>query len=312
MKHYFYLQVIMTNRKMRDAGLNPVLGYFLALIVLVFLPEFIYKKEEWGKYLLILICLGLQFQLLEKNRNEFLLSTFGVNQKIKIRILENLVFCLPFVLFLASKNQFLEAIILFLCSIGLAFASFQADFTLTIPTPFSKRPFEFSTGFRKTFFLFLIAYALTVIAIHVDNLNLGLFALFMVFLTSLTYYLKPEPPYYVWIHAESPRRFLVNKLRRASINAAFLAAPIFISLWIVYPADLKLILGSFLVGLLFLVTVILAKYAAYPAEMNLISALLLFMNLYFPPLFLAIIPFFYIQSIQKLTLLLNDRHQKSQ
>ena len=150
------------------------------------------------------------------------------------------------------------------------------------------------------------------IAIHVDNLNLGLFALFLVFLTTLTYYLKPEPPYYVWIHAESPRRFLINKLRRASINAAFLAAPIFISLWIVYPADLKLILGSLLVGLLFLVTVILGKYAAYPAEMNLISALLLFINLYFPPLFLAIVPFFYIQSIQKLTLLLNDRHQESQ
>ena len=50
---------------------------------------------------------------------------------------------------------------------------FQTNFNLTIPTPFSKKPFEFSTGFRRSFFMFPIAYILTFIAIRVDNFNLA-------------------------------------------------------------------------------------------------------------------------------------------
>lgn len=225
---------------------------------------------------------------------------------MRIRIIENLILYMPFFSILLYKSFIIEASILFLCSIILALFSFNSNFNLTIPTPFSKKPFEFSTGFRKTFLIFPVAYALTVIAINVDNLNLGIFAFLLVFLTSFSYYHKPEQEYYVWVHAETPKAFLKNKVLNASKNTTLLAIPIIISLLVFYPSEFELILVFFLIGLLFLWTIILAKYSAYPGEMNLPEGIIIAFSLYFPPLLLAIIPFFYTKSINKLKYLLND------
>jgi hypothetical protein len=306
MKDYFELQYVLTNRKIKEAGLNPLLGYVLGLTAFVLLSEYIFHNTEFAKYLVILTCLSLQLKLSKKNRTDFLLSTFGVKTKMKIRIIENFILCIPFVSILLYKSFLIEASILFLCSIILSLFSFHSNFNLTIPTPFSKRPFEFSTGFRKTFLIFPLAYALTVIAINVDNLNLGIFAFLLVFLTSLSYYLKPEQEYYVWIFAETPKRFLKNKVFNAIRNASILVAPIVVNLLIFYPNESELILLFFIIGLLFLCTIILAKYSAYPSEMNIPEGILIAFSLYFPPLLLAIIPFFYSKSINNLKYLLND------
>jgi len=306
MKDYLNLQYVMTNRKIKEAGLNPLLGYLLGSTAFILLSELIFHKTAFAKYLVILTCLSLQFKLSEKNRSEFLQSTYGDISKMKIRMLENFILCIPFISILLCKSFLFEASILFLCSIILALFSFHSNFNLTIPTPFSKRPFEFSTGFRKTFLIFPIAYALTIIAIHVDNLNLGIFAFLLVFLTSSSYYYKPEHEYYIWIHAETPKTFLKNKVFNASKNATLIAFPILFTLLIFYPSEFELILTFFLIELLFLWTVILAKYSAYPREMNLPESMVIAFGSYFPPLLLIIIPFFYAKSISKLKNILND------
>ena len=309
MKDYFNLLLVLTNRKIREAGLHPVLGYLLGFAVFIFLSEYIFYKTEFAKYLVILVCLSFQFRLSEKNRTEFLLSTFGDKTKNKIRILENLIVGFPLISVLLFKGLLFEAGILALCSIVFALISFHSHFNLSIPTPFSKKPFEFSTGFRKTFFIFPMAYVLTLIAINVDNLNLGIFSFLLILLTTLGYYSNPEQEYYVWVHAETPKMFLKNKVLNASKNATFLSAPILMSLLIFYPTEFALILGIFFLGLLFLWTIILAKYSAYPGEMNLPEGMAIAFSLLFPPLLLAIIPFFYLKSITKLKFLLNDKNK---
>lgn len=296
----------MTNRKIKELGLNPFLGYFLGLAAFILLSEYIFNETEFAKYLVILTCLRLQLQLSENNRMDFLLSIFGDKTKTKIRFLENFILCIPFVSILLYKSFLFEAIILFACSNILALFSFYSNFILTIPTPFSRRPFEFSTGFRKTFFIFLIAYALTILAINVGNLNLGIFAFLLVFITSISFYFKPEHEYYVWIHSETPKVFLKNKIFNASKNVSIITAPIIISLLVFYPSEFKLTLIFFLIGILFLWTVILAKYSAYPNEINILERIIIALSLYFPPLLLALIPIFYSKSIRKLKYLLND------
>lgn len=306
MKEYFTLLLEMTNRKIKEAGLNPVLAYLLGIITFCLLLEFIFYKTEYAKYLTIFICLIFQLSFAEKNRTDFLLTTFGDKTKNKIRIIENLMLCFPFVLFLLFKNCFLESIILLILSVISALSSHRSDLSFTIPTPFSKRPFEFSTGFRKTIFIILFAYALTIIAISVDNFNLGIFSFLLIFLVSLTYYGQLEQMFYVWIHAESPKVFLKNKILNASKNASLLVLPILISLLLFYPSQYLLILLFFLLGHLFLWTIILAKYSEYPSEMNILGAIMISSCLAFPPMLLAIIPFFYTKSIQKLNIILND------
>jgi hypothetical protein len=296
----------MTNRKLKDVGFNPLLGYLLGLIVLVIFSEYIFEKTVYAKYIIILICISLQLQLSEKSRSDFLLSAFGNKTKTKIRILENLIVCIPFVAFLIYKNYFVEASSLFVFSIILAAISFQSNFNFSIPTPFSKKPFEFCVGFRKTFFIFPITYFLTIVAIHYDNLNLGLFSILLIFLTSLSYYAKPEQEYYVWVHAMTPRIFLKDKIIKATKNASLLVLPTLLGLVIFYPTEFEWILVIFLIGILFLWTIILAKYSVYPSDMNLPEGLIIAFCLYFPPLLIGIIPFFYSKSIKKLKIILND------
>ncbi len=306
MKDYFKLQFVMTNRRIQEAGIHPLLGYLLGFTALVLLSEYIFYKTAFAHYLVILTGLGLQIHLSEKNRTDFLLATFGDRKKRSIRVIENGILCLPFVALLLCKSFLWEACVLLACSLVLGFFSFQSSVQVTIPTPFSQRPFEFSTGFRKTFFIFPIAYILTLVAIHVDNLNLGIFALLLVFLTTLSYHHKPEPEYYVWVYARTPKAFLTHKLLDASKAATLLVLPILLSLLVFYPSDYTVILLFFVMGLLFLWTVILAKYSAYPREMNLPEGITIAFSLYFPPLLLAMIPIFYTKSIRKLKHLLHD------
>ena len=306
MKDYFILQITRINRKMKEEGINPFLGYLLGFVIFGFLSEYFFQKTDFTKYLMILICLALQFKLSEKNRADFLLSTFGDKTKNKIRVLENLCICIPFIFMLLYKIFFIESSILLVLSILLALFSFKSTFNFSIPTPFSKNPFEFSVGFRKTFFIFPIAYTFTIISINVDNINLGVFSMLLIFLTILSYYAKPEQEYYVWIHADSPRAFLKNKIIVATKYATLLVIPILVSLIVFYPTDFKLILQFFLIGVLFLWTIILAKYSAYPREMSLPEGIMIAFSLYFPLLLFAIIPYFYNKSIKKLKTILND------
>lgn len=306
MKDYFILQLTMANRKMKEAGMNPAVCYFLMLVLFILFSEYVFQKTEFAKYLAIFTCMSLQIQLSEKNRTEFLLSTFGDKTKNKLRIIENLIICIPFFIILIYKNQFLEASILLLGSIVFAFLKLQDVLNITLSTPFSKNLFEFSVGFRKTFFIFPIAYILTIIAIKVDNLNLGIFSFLLLFLTTMGFYSKPENEYYVWIYKSNGMLFLKNKLLSASKNVTLLVSPIIITLLLYFTSEFQLVLIFFIAGMLFQWTIILAKYSVYPQEMNLIEGIIIALSFYFPPLLLAIIPFFYKKSIKKLKVILND------
>jgi hypothetical protein len=298
----------MTNRKIKEAGLPPLLGYLFVLIAFVLLSAYVFQKTDFAKYLVILISLSSVFKLSENTRADFLLSTFGDKIKMQIRILENTILCLPFVLLLLYKSCFLEANMLFLCSLLLSLFTLQSAFHFTIPTPFSKNPFEFSTGFRKSFFLFPIAYALTFMAIKVDNFNLGLFSMLLIFLVAMSYYPTPEKDYFVWVHAGSPKSFLKKKMTVALSYVMLLASPILISLLIFYPMEFEKTLLFLLIGVLLLPTIILAKYTAYPSEINFPEVIKIALCLFFPPLFVVMIPYLYFKAGANLKYILNDSH----
>ena len=128
MKDYFELQYVLTNRKIKEAGINPLLGYVLGLTAFVLLSEYIFYKTEFAIYLVILTCLSLQLKLSKKDRTDFLLSTFGDNIKMKIRVIENFILCIPFVSILAYKNFIFEACILLLSWVILSLFALKANF----------------------------------------------------------------------------------------------------------------------------------------------------------------------------------------
>ena len=304
MKEYFILQYKMANRKIIEIGFNPLLGYLLCLLALAAISEYVFRKSEFAGYAVLLIAFSLLLRLSEKKRIEFLKVVFGDKKFRSIRIVENILLIIPFSILLLYHKAFLEAVLLLLSCPLLAFNSFNINYNFSLPTPFYKNPYEFTTGFRKTFYIFPLAYILTYLAISVNNFNLGIFALLFVFLVTLTFHIKPENEYFVWSYSTKPSKFLFKKIKTATIYSTLLVLPIILSMVCFFPVYTKSIIMFSLIGFAFLWTVILAKYSAYPNEINIPEGILFALCIYFPPLLIALIPFFYVKSIKKLNLLL--------
>ena len=211
---------------------------------------------------------------------------------------------MPFLAFLLYKQLFVSAGLLFTSTVILALVNFRTSLNFTIWTPFSKQPFEFTSGFRNTFYLFFLAYILTIIAVFVNNFNLGVFSMLLVFATTLSYYTKPENEFYVWTYNHNPRQFLFGKIKTAILYSSSLAIPIALVLAVFYYQNIGLILLFFAIGWAFLTAVIVAKYSAYPDEMNIPQGILLAICLWFPPVLIVLIPFLFRKSENQLSSLL--------
>jgi hypothetical protein len=204
------------------------------------------------------------------------------------------------VAFLLVRQCWISAGILTLGALLAVMVNLTRNFNFTLPTPFYKTPFEFLLGFRKTFLLVFFAYFLTLMGILVDNFNLAVFSLLLVFLISLTFYSKPESRFYVWVYKVSARQFLFHKIRTALLHSSILALPVTISLLAVYKEFWWAILAVQVLGYLYLSCVMLAKYLNFPEEINLPQSIMLGIGLGIPPFLLWLIPFFYAKSLKKL------------
>jgi hypothetical protein len=160
------------------------------------------------------------------------------------------------------------------------------------------------TGFRNSFYILFAAYALTIIAVLINNFNLGVFSMLLVFVTILSYYSKPENEYFVWVHNQNPKVFLLNKIKTALLFSSSIVLPIVLILAIFIPQNIGIILFFFLVGLAFLISVIVVKYAAYPDEINITQGIFLALCIWFPPILIILIPFFFKKSENRLSRLL--------
>ena len=294
----------MTNRKFKDSGFNPLLAYFVLATLFVGLSIYLFQKTEFAKYIYLLFALTLIGKLSETRRTEFLKICYDNIQLKKIRITENLICSIPFFTFLLYNQLFVYTGLLLTLTTILALVNFQTTFKFTIWTPFSKRPFEFTTGFRNTFYVFFTAYALTIIALLINNFNLGVFAMLLVFATTLSYYSMPENEYYVWIHNLKPKAFLFSKIKTALLFSSSIALPIVIILAIFNPQYIGLLSIFFLIGWAFLISVIVSKYAAYPDEMNITQGIFLALCIWFPPILIVLIPYLFKQSENRLVGLL--------
>jgi len=300
MKYYFRLQFAMLNRTLKDFGLVPFFGYLLAAVAFVGLSILLFSKIGLAEYLYDLMAMSLVLKLSQTRRNDFLKSCFPNKAYFRIRILENLIISLPFLMFLTYQNCIISAASLSGASVILAFLNFENRLSFTIPTPFYKWPFEFIVGFRNTFFVIFVAYFLVVMAISAGNFNLGIFAMILVFLICFSFYSKPEDQFYVWVFSSGAGRFLFYKIKIALLSSSLLVFPVVASLCFFFPENMVMVFAFLGIGYLYLATVVMAKYSAFPEPMNLPQGFLLVAGLWFPPLLAGVIPYFYGRSINRL------------
>ena len=306
MKDYFQLQFKMLNRRMIDFGFPLLIGYTLIPVVFVLLSNYLFENTEFANYIFGILALSFVSKLSESKRNDFLKSIFSDTKFKSLRLLENIIYCIPFTIFLVYKHELIFALILNVLVVCVALLHFSTNINVTLPTPFSKKPFEFTVGFRTTFFVFPAAYFLTYISITVGNFNLGIFAIFLIAITCFSYYSKIENEYFVWNFKLTSKEFLFEKIKTCVINFSGLSVPIVIALGISFFDQLDVLIIFILLCYAYLATMIFAKYSAFPNTMNMSQGILIAISFMFPPVLVVIAPLFYSQSIKKLNTVLND------
>lgn len=248
----------------------------------------------------MLAVLALVSKLSEPKRNDFLKSLFSKAKYIRLRIIENIIYSLPFFFFLIYKSCFEIAVLLELLVIGASLLRFNPISSYTIPTPFSNKPFEYTEGFRKTFYVFPIAYILTLISIRVENFGLGIFSILLLGLVALSYYSRLEKKYFVWIFSMSPEQFLLAKLRTCFFCFTILSLPSILSIAVFYSSQIDTLIFFLLLCYLYLATIVFAKYSIFPNQMNVAQSVLILISFVFPPILVVLTPLFYLQSVKKL------------
>lgn len=294
----------MLNRQLDESGFPPLLTFALVFIGFYGISILLFSKTEFAAYYYGVLALSLIFKLNEKSRNDFLKTIFPFKSYLKVRISENLLLAFPFLVFLLYKQSFIVAFSLCITSILLVIFNVNSNFSFTLPTPFGKKPFEFPVGFRKTFYLFPFSYFLTYQSVHVGNFNLGMASMLLTAFIVLSYYAKPEGEFYVWSFNFSAKHFLGKKIRTALLFYTLLSLPLLISLICFFPNNTLILLACLLLGYIYIVTIILAKYSAFPSEMNVAEGVLIALSLMLPPILLITIPLFYSKAITQLKPLL--------
>ncbi len=295
----------MINRHIKAVGMAPALAYVLLVVVFVGVSVLLFEKTEWAAYIYAFVGISLVYRLSAQKRNDFLKTIFSLRKYRWLRWLENSILLLPFLLFLLYKQAFVVALAVMVVSSFLSVFNTPKLIHFSIPTPFGSRPFEFAIGFRNTFYLFPLAYYLVYQSIHVHNFNLGVFAILLIGFVVLFYYAEPENEYYVWSFNKSAKGFLFYKVTTAYLFFSALVVPIVLALGFFFPDKLLFVALALLLCYIYLLTMILARYAAYPNSISVLESIFIVIGFVFPPALLGIIPFFYFKSLQHLKPILN-------
>ncbi len=300
MKYYFSLQQLRLERKLREVGISPLLGMLGVGIIFVIFSTFLFSRTEYAAGIYLLFAIGLLISLGQKEYDSLLRQIFSKKEYLRIRIIENGIALIPFLIYLIFERQFIASLTLIPIGIVFSFWKPRPAPVFVLPTPFKKFPFEFIIGFRKTIWFILMDLLLMIQAFRVDNFNLAIFSFGLLFFTAMSFYIKPEKAYFVWINNRKTKVFLLEKFKVALICMILLCIIPYTALVFIYPENFFITTLVLLLGLLFLCSVILAKYSAFPFEMNLPQALLYGVSLWFPPMLFIVMIIFYRQSKRNL------------
>jgi len=300
-KVYFQIQWQIINRHLKEIfGLPLYLVHLIIVIAFAVLSFLLLSNYQYAEYVYILFPVFFASKLAKTERQQFLIICYGAKKCHEIRLVENVMLALPFVVLLLVFQHYLFALFLIVSAFCIAYFELKTNFSFVLPTPFRKRPFEFIVGFRNTFFIIFLIFAVSIIAVIVNNYYLGLFALIVGFLTSLSYYTKVESVLWVWVHTTKPKRFLLEKVKIALLFNSLLYLPSTLILIYFFYDSIFTTLVLYIVGNASLLLIIFAKYAAFPRNIGVKEGIIISVGIYFPPLLLVLILFFYLQSLKSL------------
>ena len=298
LQEHFQLQYKLLNRHLREFGITPWLAYGLMTVLFVGISELFFRRMTLPEYIYPLLALSFFGILQNAERSEFFKRIYLPQKYQKIRIAEYILLALPFVIFLLYKAAFLSSIGFLIIALIMSFLPNIKVSGRSLPSPFGRFPFEFTIGFRKSFPIFIIAAILLGMGLKVDNFNLGMFSIAMIFFIFLSYFSQAEPLTYIRFFTCSKSEFLQRKMKTAALYSLSFALPFALILGVFYPDKILFIALLLFSGMLYVWAALLGKYAAYPSALNILQGFALGFSLMFPPFLLLVIPWFYKLSLK--------------
>ena len=138
------------------------------------------------------------------------------------------------------------------------------------------------------------------------NFGIGILSLGLITFTSFTFYSQPEDELSVWNYSTTPKGFLIEKAKAGFLHCTILVVPLILLLCVVFASQVVIILGLVFLIYIYLLLVVLSKYAAFPHELGIPQGIVVSLTFIFPPLLLIALPYFYSEAVKSLNHLLND------
>ena len=281
------------TRWLNHMGIHPFLGFLSLIILPLVFIFYIFSGSSNSVIISGFLTVLFLLKVGQTERCQLLKALFSNRQFIVLRAIENLVIIFPLALYLALNEFFIYLMALVSLGTLMVLVNRRINIQFGIPTPFGNSPFEFLIGFRKNLWIIALTFIILYKSIEVGNSNLGLFVLGSLFFLAMSFYLKPEDAYYVWIYDKSPKKFIKGKLKTGIFHSSIMTLPIALILCVFFPYNWSIILIIQVIGYLFLISIILAKYSVFPKEMNLPQGIMYALSLWFPPMLFVLIPIFY-------------------
>lgn len=304
MTHYFHLQRCLLDRRLRELGIRPLIGYFLGGLLFVGGCLLLLERSDYAAYAIALTGWSLVLPLGERRRNDFLRVTFRRDTHRRLRLVENLIVSAPFFIVLLFSGFWALALVQGMVGVLLSLVPFNLLTTRALPTPFSAVPFESAIGFRRHWLLLAGAVFLLVMGVGAANYELSAFSFFLPAFIAQSWYSSPEPGGYVYAHTFTPRAFLNHKLLTGLRQLSLLLLPFLLTLLVVFPDRWWWSLLFLALAWAYLALMIVAKYADYPEEISISRAFLIGFGMVVFPALIFIIPFLYRRAVSQLFLVL--------
>jgi hypothetical protein len=277
----------------------PLLLLFAAIFYVFFVYS-LFKRTEWAGYLIG--TLGLYYYAAQQNKPaiHFLRTSFSKSDFVLINCIEWSLIFIPVISSLLIYKAWLPLTITVLVSMLLQW-ELNSNRMPTVPVyPFNKNPWEYMVGIRAHWIWILFLFVICVIAIYVGNFNLGLFGMLALGGIAATFYIYPEPKEIVWLYNRSAKKFLGHKIRVASLQYVLIVILPMVFLWLFFPGRALWILITLPIAILWIILLILAKYAAFPREISISQSVLIGVGILCPILLPYVIYTFYTKSILNL------------
>lgn len=253
----------------------------------------IYQNYYDYYYLLFLFAFGTLFHHFERKDLNFLKNNKYYK---KIIFLEYLIINIPFISLFLIKKDFLFALI-YLIFIGICV--FIPQNTIKIKYPFDVTDPFWHISFRKYKLIGVlpIVFVLIFIGKIYNNINLGIFGLFLVAFLSVFPYFERESIFYIHFSHFSAEKYIRKQIITGGINFLCVFTPFCLTFWLLFAFEQWWIVFVFFI---FPLLNLLMKYTFFENILfhNIIFVVVL--SLFQLGVPLLVLPFFYYKSIAKI------------